>query len=122
MKTLHLNLKKKWFDMILSGEKKEEYRDLTIFWDQRFTYKICCDSALDETTGKTWLFNIDIEDVVWKQFDTVTFSNGMAKNAPRFVIEFKGFEIRIGKPEWGAVEYVEYFVLKLGDIIEPEKL
>ena len=29
MKTLHLNLKKQWFDMILSGEKKEEYRELT---------------------------------------------------------------------------------------------
>jgi hypothetical protein len=28
-KTLHLNLKKKWFDMILSGEKKAEYRNIT---------------------------------------------------------------------------------------------
>lgn len=28
MKTLHLVLKKRWFDMILSGEKKEEYREI----------------------------------------------------------------------------------------------
>ena len=28
MKTLTLSLKKKWFDMIMSGEKKEEYRDI----------------------------------------------------------------------------------------------
>lgn len=117
MKTLHLNLKRKWFDMILSGEKKEEYRDLTMFWDQRLTNKICCDSALDEHTGKTWLYNIDIEDVIFKEFDTVTFSNGMAKDAPRFVIEFKGFEIRGGKQEWGATDYGEYFVIKLGSIL-----
>ncbi|HET8736229.1 MAG TPA: ASCH domain-containing protein, partial [Pricia sp.] len=32
MKTLHLNLKKKWFDMILSGEKKEEYREIKEYW------------------------------------------------------------------------------------------
>ena len=28
-KILHLTLKKKWFDMIASGEKKEEYREMT---------------------------------------------------------------------------------------------
>jgi hypothetical protein len=26
MRILHLTLKKKWFDMIASGEKREEYR------------------------------------------------------------------------------------------------
>lgn len=31
MKTLTLSLKKKWFDMIASGEKKEEYRKLTLY-------------------------------------------------------------------------------------------
>ncbi len=25
---LHLTLKKNWFDLILSGEKKEEYREI----------------------------------------------------------------------------------------------
>lgn len=32
-KTLHLVLKRKWWDMIESGEKKEEYRDFTPFYD-----------------------------------------------------------------------------------------
>ena len=32
IKTLHLNLKKKWFDMILSGEKIQEYRDIKDYW------------------------------------------------------------------------------------------
>lgn len=39
MKTLHLNLKKKWFDMILSSEKKEEYREIKPFWENRFFKK-----------------------------------------------------------------------------------
>jgi len=28
MKILEMTLKKKWFDMISSGEKKEEYREI----------------------------------------------------------------------------------------------
>ena len=37
MKKLHLNLKRKWFDMILSGEKKEEYREFKKYWIDRLT-------------------------------------------------------------------------------------
>lgn len=36
MKILHLTLKKKWFDMIASGEKKEEYREIKPYWEKRF--------------------------------------------------------------------------------------
>ena len=31
-KTLHLNLKRKWFDMTESGTKLEDYRELTNYW------------------------------------------------------------------------------------------
>lgn len=34
-KTLCLPLKKTWFDMIKSGGKKEEYREITPYWIQR---------------------------------------------------------------------------------------
>lgn len=30
-----LPIKKKWFDMILSGEKKEEYRTNSVYWRNR---------------------------------------------------------------------------------------
>lgn len=33
---LILPIKKRWFDMILSGEKKEEYRDITPYYETRF--------------------------------------------------------------------------------------
>ena len=35
MNTLHLIIKKKWFDMILSGEKTEEYRDIKPYYNLR---------------------------------------------------------------------------------------
>ena len=34
-KTLHLVLKRKWWDMIASGEKKEEYREVCHYWAAR---------------------------------------------------------------------------------------
>ena len=33
---LTLPIKKKWFDMILSGEKKEEYREKKPYYTSRF--------------------------------------------------------------------------------------
>ena len=40
-KTLHLVLKHKWWDMIASGEKKEEYRDFTPFYVKRLCDNPC---------------------------------------------------------------------------------
>ena len=34
---LILPIKKKWFDMILSGEKKEEYREIKPYYTSRFS-------------------------------------------------------------------------------------
>lgn len=36
VKTLTLSLKRKWFDMIKAGVKKEEYREIGMFWSVRF--------------------------------------------------------------------------------------
>ena len=35
---LTLPIKKKWFDMILFGEKKEEYREIKPYWTKRFSF------------------------------------------------------------------------------------
>ena len=62
MKVLHLTLKKKWFDMIASGEKKEEYREVKAYWINR----------------------------LWgKEFNAVTFKNGYGKNSPSITLECK---------------------------------
>jgi hypothetical protein len=99
MRILHLTLKKKWFDMIASGEKKEEYREMKDYWYSRFLKP----SVLPRL----------------EEYDFVIFKNGYSKNAPtvtvRFVEMFVGLE---GNPEWGAEPGKEYFVIKLGEIIK----
>jgi len=35
MKILHLNVKKKWFDLVAYGEKKIEYREYKPYWISR---------------------------------------------------------------------------------------
>ena len=37
MKTLHLPLKKEWYNMIESGIKTEEYREVKPYWEKRMT-------------------------------------------------------------------------------------
>lgn len=100
MKTLHLNLKKKWFDMILSGEKKEEYRDTSKYWIQR-------------------IYDFFISEVICeaKDFETITFSNGYAKNRKQFVVELYTISIGKGRGDWGAEKGKEYITFELGEII-----
>ena len=133
MKTLHLNLKKEWFDMIVLGIKKEEYREIKEHWVSQFLFPTggyigtfsnnSSRSTFNYLTGKyrkRWIALIyGLESLCFKfnSFETITFSNGYAKDRPQFEIEFKGFEIREGKTEWGAEPNKKYFVLKLGEVI-----
>jgi len=82
MKILHLTLHKKWFDEILSGKKKEEYRDIKPYWTTR-------------------LFN---KDMTPKEFVSILFRNGYNKNSRNMKVEFKGIKkdktkyvIKLGK-------------------------
>ena len=94
MKILHLTLKKKWFDMIASGEKKEEYRDLKGYWMLR----------LSNQHGDSF-----------KTFDIIRFRNGYSKTAPTMDVECKGIKIGDGKPKWGSNR--RSFIIKLGKIL-----
>lgn len=89
-----LPIKRKWFDMILSGEKKEEYRNITSRYTTMFR------NAMDEHNRLT-----------------VKLRNGYSADSPSCVVHAvlsKGF----GKPEWGAEPNVEYFILSITDIEE----
>lgn len=103
MKVLHLTLKKKWFDMIASGEKTEEYRDISEFWIKRLTNHFKA-------------FPHGIHHVDWKDYDEVLFANGgHFGNVPKQQFVIDDLEIREGKPEWGAEPGKKYFVIKLGE-------
>jgi hypothetical protein len=108
MRVLHLTLKKQWFDMIASGEKKEEYRAWKPYWAKRLTESMSAACGIYAGSRKGF-----------KKFDTVTFRNGYAKNAPTVRLKLKGIKYGYGKQKWGAVPSFKYFVIKLGEIIKP---
>lgn len=95
-KVLHLTLKKKWFDMIKAGEKKEEYREIKPYWSKRLIWK---------------------NDML-RDFGYVLFKNGYSKDAPQMLFEVKGIRADFGKKKWGAEEGQKYFVIRLGKEID----
>ena len=100
---LVLPIKKKWFDMILCGEKKEEYRDLKPYYRSRFKK----------------IFDMDPYSVIPSGRDKqkIKFRNGYGSNRPEF-IALCTLDIKTGKPEWGAEPNKEYYVLKVLEIYD----
>ena len=62
-KVLHLTLKKEWFDLILSGDKKIEYREIKNHW---------------------------VKMLENKQYDYIHFVNGYGKHRPWMDVTMKG--------------------------------
>ena len=100
---LTLPIKKKWFDMILSGEKKEEYREIKPYYDSRF--KDTC-----------YINGIPAMKML-RTREFIIFRNGYSKNSPSIKCEV---EIRrgYGKSEWGAESNKKYYVLKILSVEE----
>lgn len=126
--TLHLVLKKKWYDMITSGEKTEEYRAVTNYWatrllaiperDEDGVLNAHCRFGIERNAPKFttdyWKMRLDLGELIRVPYDEVAFHLGYAKDRPTAVFALDGLSIGPGKPEWGAEEGVEYFILKIG--------
>lgn len=93
MKTLHLVLKAKWYSMIESGIKLEEYREIKPYWDVRL---IDCNGNLIN-------------------FDMVTFSYGYTRRHMAF--RCAGIRVGKGRVEWGAPQNENVFIIALGERI-----
>lgn len=97
---LTLPIKKKWFDMIKSGEKKEGYREIKPYYDKRLERKV----NFCKATNNGYY---------------ILLRNGYSKNSPTLKVSCivtKGY----GKPEWGAELGKEYYVLKILNVEEVE--
>lgn len=107
LKVLHLVLIGKWYEMIASGEKKEEYREASDYWNIRLCgYKITGFCAFCNAPDCNFPPNKPS-----KRYDTVCFHRGYTNITMLF--ELESIKFGHGKPEWGAPEY-EVFILKLG--------
>ena len=121
-KVLYLPLKKEWYEMIESGVKTEEYRDLSEYWISRLT-RYGDDEKLNgrlyanflSTSPNVLKLNIEGSIMRFADFDAVKFSYGYTKRTMTF--ECKGITIGKGKKEWGAPDE-DVFIIKLGERIE----
>lgn len=69
---LNMTLKKVWFDRILKGLKKVEYREGKEYWDTRF-----------------------LKDDNYKRIKFIRFANGYGRTAPAFTIECVGIKANV---------------------------
>ena len=60
---LHLTLEREWFDEIVRGVKKKEYRQYKPYWKTRLE---------------------------GRQYDVVKFRNGYGRGAPEMIVEYRG--------------------------------
>lgn len=105
---LVLPIKKKWYDMILAGEKTEEYREIKSYYDSRF----------ESVFGCQWLFRgIDGVGDTTPPEKEIIFRNGYSRSsrqAKATCTLTKG----TGNPEWGAEPGTIYYVLHIKQIEE----
>ncbi len=90
-----LPIKRKWYDLILSGEKKEEYRERKPYYTTRF--------AKVFPAGQ------------WDKPKTIFFRNGYSTKSPEFMAECT-LSVGEGKPEWGAEPGTRYYVLSIKEV------
>lgn len=128
-KILHLVLKRKWYDMINSGIKTEEYREIKPYWEKRLLdYK-----SLSDYVDKNYKAMLAYEFVVHgslqphiedaphmfpRGYKKVVFRLGYQRNAPSMTFEVRDICFGYGKEEWGAPTDKEVFIIKLGKRIE----
>lgn len=87
-----LPIKRHWYELIASGDKKEEYRAITPRYTAMFR------NAADEN-GQFWC----------------VLRNGYSSNSPSLTV-LVSYRVGTGKPEWGAEPNTDYFVLSILDI------
>lgn len=106
---LRLSLKKVWFDLINSGVKKEEYRDIKPYWTKRLKRFLqkeesFLENEADSTTSR-------------KTLGIIEFTLGYPKKddmAKRVRFEVKCVAIGKGKPEWGGSTDKDVYIITLG--------
>lgn len=93
---LTLPIKRKWFDMIASGEKREEYRDLSPYYHRRL------DKYLPGRDAHRYL---------------VILRAGYRHDSPKIQVSF-WLDVGEGRPEWGAEPRKKYLRLHITDVLK----
>lgn len=111
-KVLTLTISKQWFDMVVAGEKTEEYREIKPYWASRLANQEAKSGMVgfDEFGGYTCVMG----KPEYKPYTHVLFINGYRKDSPRIEKEIES--ITIGKPKKGLCPDKwldhEFFIIK----------
>lgn len=97
-----LPIKKKWLDMIISGEKKEEYRERKPYYTSRFR-------TLWEHAG---IYGTQTPR-------QIKLRAGYRSDSPTITVTVT-LRIGEGRPEWGAEPNKKYYILDILDYEEEE--
>lgn len=94
---LNLTIKRRWFDMIERGEKREEYRELDNMQVAKAFARSYCEPKAD---------------------GVMVLRNGYCMNSPALGVRVIGFSVRLGAvhPEWGEPNYPHY-AISFGEIV-----
>ena len=123
---LYLPLKSEWYNLIESGIKKEEYREIKPYWMKRllevintdYTEYIPIDKAsIDFYNQNHKYLNIATKSksIKFKDYNKVKFTYGYTKKSMTF--EIINIIIGKGKKEWGAMDDL-LFIIKLGNRLD----
>lgn len=96
---LNLTIRRRWFDMIASGEKREEYR------------------PVNRRVNAAWERIAHDEPVAY----TMVLRNGYGMGSPALAVRVRGIVLRNGNdsihPEWGEPTDRTHFAIMLGDVL-----
>lgn len=112
---LTLPIKKKWFDMIISGTKQEEYREVKPYYNSRFMNIF----GIILVDGQMVYGNAVPEEIRKEWPVPIRFRNGYSKDSPSIICKCN-IRIGTGKPEWGAEAGKTYYVLEIQEVKEEE--
>ena len=110
---LTLTVSKQWFNMIVTGEKTEEYREIKPYWLRRITKDADGDySYIHTDDGKFVALTLGSD--FRSPYTHVLFINGYRRDSPRIEKEIES--ITIGKPKKGLCPDKwldhEFFIIK----------
>lgn len=108
---LTLPIKKQWFDMILSGEKKEEYREHSDYYFTRFANLF----GFIEYNGE--ILKRAIPEIIKAEYQSICFRNGYSSSSPYFIARCS-IRLGEGKAQWGAEQGKEYYILTIHEIVK----
>ena len=96
---LTLPIKKKWYDMIVNGDKPEEYREPSEYWLKRLRHERCVQGVPKNYCGLR-----------------LRIRNGYAGNAPSVIITLSKIDRGVGLGDWGADPGKEYIRLHIAKV------